>query len=207
MPPLYVKTIRQEGEKMKKIIKIVVLSLVLVALVLDGFYFYSGIKSIEKIENKWLVNYRSPKIAGVQTETNGINNAANSSNTAITSTKKPSSASSQNATNATIANTQNNNDPTPKPSTTPQQPTPPPDEYPNLDAFEKNLLNTVRTRYYYQGVLLRSDVDSLICHYNSLGYSRDQKYKEYEEFLQVFYGDDWQTVKKLLSDIASYSCY
>jgi flagellar basal body-associated protein FliL len=193
-------------QKRQKKIKIISAIILMVCLIFGGFYFYSGIKSIEKIDNKWLVNYRSPKIAGAQTEANGVGNPANTRNTATTSAKNSSSASSQSAAN-TIANAQTNNYSTPAPSATPQLPTPPPDEYPNLDVFEKNLLTTIRTRYYYRGVLLRSDIDPLICHYNELSYSRDQKYQEYEEFLIAFYGNDWQTVKKLLSDIASYRCY
>jgi hypothetical protein len=58
---------------MKKIIKIVVLSLALIVLVFGGLYFYSGIKAIKNTENKWLVDYRSTKrtndsqVAGAET--------------------------------------------------------------------------------------------------------------------------------------------
>lgn len=55
---------------MKKIIIIVVFSLVLVALVLGGFYFCYGIKEIKNTDNKWLVDYHSKKrtqVAGVET--------------------------------------------------------------------------------------------------------------------------------------------
>ncbi|MCX6811315.1 MAG: hypothetical protein NT039_01300 [Candidatus Berkelbacteria bacterium] len=51
----------------KKEKKFLVALLFVAVFILGGFYFYSGIKSLEKIDNQWLVNYRSPKVAGKAT--------------------------------------------------------------------------------------------------------------------------------------------